>query len=55
MKGGPPGSPEDASHGQAPARTERTGWGGAFRRDMDQRLLGFWKARHPYLGSHTWE
>lgn len=22
---------------------------------MDQRLSGFWKARHPYLGSHTWE
>lgn len=22
---------------------------------MDQRLSGFWKAQHPYLGSHTCE
>lgn len=47
MKGGPLGSPEDASHVQAPTPMEKTGWGGAFRRDTDQRLSGFWKAQHP--------
>lgn len=53
---GPARSPKDASCWSGPARTERTGWGRGLQEGHGlQRLSGFWKAQHPYLGSHTCE